>query len=71
LRVAQARGRKDGYFLAVLLPQREMTILDYNRALRDLNGLTPEAALKETGRRYAVEESDQLAPRSTCWWRSC
>src|SRR6185437_4905246 len=40
-RVAEARGRKDEYFLTVLLPQREMTILDYNRVLRDLSGLTP------------------------------
>jgi uncharacterized protein (DUF1015 family) len=59
LRVAQARGRKDGYFLSVLLPQREMTILDYNRVLRDLNGLTPDAVLNEIGRRYLVEPSDQ------------
>jgi uncharacterized protein (DUF1015 family) len=59
LRVAQARGEKDGYFLAVLLPQREMTILDYNRVLRDLNGLTPDGVLREISRRYAVEPSDQ------------
>ena len=59
LRVAQARGEKDGYFLAVLLPQQQMTILDYNRVLRDLNGLTPEEVLREIGRRYAVEPSDQ------------
>ena len=59
LRVAQARGDKDGYFLAVLLPQQQMTILDYNRVLRDLNGLTPEEVLAEIGRRYAVEPSDQ------------
>jgi uncharacterized protein (DUF1015 family) len=59
LRVAQARGQKDGYFLAVLLPQQQMTILDYNRVLRDLNGLTPEQVLKEIGRRYLVEPSDQ------------
>ena len=59
MRVAQARGQKDGYFLAVLLPQQQMTILDYNRVLRDLNGLTPEAVLKEIGRRYVVEPSDQ------------
>jgi uncharacterized protein (DUF1015 family) len=59
LRVAQARGQKDGYFLAVLLPQRHMTILDYNRVLRDLNGLTPDEVLREIGRRYAVEPSDQ------------
>jgi uncharacterized protein (DUF1015 family) len=59
LRIAQARGLKDGYFLAVLLPQQQMTILDYNRVLRDLNGLTPEQALNEIGRRYTIEASDQ------------
>jgi len=61
LRVAQARGEKDGYFLAVLLPQQQMTILDYNRVLRDLNGLTPEQVLLEIGRRYAVEPSNRPA----------
>jgi uncharacterized protein (DUF1015 family) len=55
LRVAEARGEKDGYFLAVLLPQQQMTILDYNRALRDLNGLSAEEVIREIGRRYAVE----------------
>jgi uncharacterized protein (DUF1015 family) len=59
LRVAQARGVKDGYFLAVLLPQQQMTILDYNRVLRDLNGLTPEEVLREIGCRYTVEPSDR------------
>ena len=33
------------YFLAVLFPEHEMTILDYNRLLRDLNGHTPAALL--------------------------
>lgn len=59
LRVAEARGRPDGYFLAVLLPQGELTILDYNRILRDLNGRTPEEVLKEIGRRYRIEASDR------------
>jgi uncharacterized protein (DUF1015 family) len=58
LRVAQARGSKDGYFLSVLLPQQQMTILDYNRVLRDLNGLLPEDVLKKIGERYFVEPSD-------------
>ena len=58
LRVAEARGVKDGYFLAVLLPERQMTILDYNRALRDLNGLTPEGVLSEIERRYDVVLSE-------------
>jgi uncharacterized protein (DUF1015 family) len=59
LRVAQARDQRDGYFLAVLLPQQQMTILEYNRVLRDLNGLTPGKVLQEIGRRYAVERSHQ------------
>jgi uncharacterized protein (DUF1015 family) len=63
LRIAQARGLTDGYFLAVLLPQQQMTILDYNRVLRDLNGRTPDEVLKEIERRYVVEPSDQpVAP---------
>ena len=61
LRVAEARDQKDGHFLSVLLPQREMTILDYNRVLRDLNGLTADEILREIGRRYAIEPSDQPA----------
>jgi uncharacterized protein (DUF1015 family) len=59
LRVAEARGEKDGSFLAVLLPQQQMTILDYNRVLRDLNGLTPDEVLGEIGRRYTIEPSDE------------
>ena len=58
LRVAEARGVRDGYFLAVLLPEHEMTILDYNRVLLDLNGLTPDEVLRAIGRRYTVEPSD-------------
>jgi uncharacterized protein (DUF1015 family) len=58
-RVAEARGEKDGYFLSVLLPQRDMTILDYNRVLRDLNGLNPDEVLRDIGRRYTVEPSDE------------
>lgn len=60
LRVAQARGG-DGahrYFLSVLFPKAEMTILDYNRVLRELNGHSPEKLLAELRDTYAVEPSD-------------
>ena len=57
--MAEARGETDGSFLAVLLPQQQMTILDYNRVLRDLNGLTPDEVLREIGRRYTIEPSDK------------
>jgi uncharacterized protein (DUF1015 family) len=60
-RVAKARGGSGGsdYFLAVLLPQEQMTILDYNRVLRDLNGRTAERLLADLDQRYAVEPSDK------------
>ena len=60
LREAEARGAgTGGYFLAVLFPQAEMTILDYNRVLRDLNGRSPAALRTEIGGRYTVEPSDR------------
>ena len=54
LRVAQQRGGtgSHSYFLAVMFPQAEMTILDYNRVMRDLNGRTPDQLLAEIGQRY-------------------
>jgi uncharacterized protein (DUF1015 family) len=59
-RVAEKRGG-DGshsYFLSVLFPKAEMTILDYNRVLRDLNGHSAEKLLTELRDAYAIEPSD-------------
>jgi uncharacterized protein (DUF1015 family) len=58
-RVAQARGPKGShnYFLSVIFPHHEMTILDYNRVIRDLNGRTPEQLLAEIGARFAASPS--------------
>jgi len=60
-RVAAARTGAGSaqHFLAVLFPQAEMTILEYNRVLRDLNGHSPEALLTEIGRRYRIEPSSR------------
>jgi uncharacterized protein (DUF1015 family) len=66
-RIAKARGGEGShsYFLAVLLPQSEMTILDYNRVLRDLNGHTPEALLAEIGKRYEIAPDEEpVRPQS-------
>jgi uncharacterized protein (DUF1015 family) len=41
---AQPGGSRD-WFLCVAFPHDEMRILDYNRLVRDLNGLSPEALL--------------------------
>jgi uncharacterized protein (DUF1015 family) len=60
-RVAKARGGEGSHshFLAVLFPQQQMTILDYNRVLRDLNGLSSDQLLAKLGERYTVAASDQ------------
>jgi uncharacterized protein (DUF1015 family) len=60
-RVAAARGNGAGspdYFLSVIFPEREMTILDYNRVVKDLNGHTPAQLLAELRKRFTVEVSD-------------
>jgi uncharacterized protein (DUF1015 family) len=60
-RVAQARGGagSHNHFLAVLFPHHQMTILDYNRVLKDLNGRSPEELLAELQKRFSVVASDQ------------
>jgi uncharacterized protein (DUF1015 family) len=67
-RVAEARGRATGshhHFLSVLFPQHEMTILDYNRIVRDLNGRNPAAFLAALGERFSIAPSrDPVRPAS-------
>jgi uncharacterized protein (DUF1015 family) len=61
-RVARVRGDRatsHRYFLAVVFPHREMTILDYNRVLRDLNGRTPEQLAAELRGSFAIEACHQ------------
>jgi uncharacterized protein (DUF1015 family) len=61
-RVSKARGAGGGShqdFLAVLFPHDQMTILDYNRVVRDLNGRSPEQLLAQLRERFAVVASDQ------------
>jgi uncharacterized protein (DUF1015 family) len=66
-RVAKARGGDGphGYFLTVMFPQNDMTILDYNRVLRDLNGHSPDQLLARLREAYAVAASDQPARPAT------
>ncbi|MFR8548129.1 MAG: DUF1015 domain-containing protein [Lachnospiraceae bacterium] len=61
VRVGQRRRRAhpdyDGteafnFFLAVLFPEDELTIMDYNRAVRDLNGMTQEEFLGRIAQRF-------------------
>ncbi len=60
-RVAAARKGEGSHshFLSVIFPEREMTILDYNRVLKDLNGHTPEQLLAELRKSFTVTASGQ------------
>ena len=44
------------YFLAVLFPESELAIMDYNRVVKDLNGLSKEAFLASLGEQFELEE---------------
>lgn len=46
------------YFLSVLFPGEELTIMDYNRVIMDLNGLTGEEFLKKLERTFEIEKRD-------------
>lgn len=45
------------FYLAVIFPHTELAILDYNRIVKELNGLTKEEFLKEIQKIATVKES--------------
>jgi uncharacterized protein (DUF1015 family) len=61
-RVAAARRQAghelpSDYFLAVIFPHHQMQIMDYNRVVKDLNGLEKSALLTRCSADFAVEKS--------------
>lgn len=44
------------YFLAVCFPDNQLYVMDYNRVVRDLNGMTPEQLLKALETDFIVED---------------
>lgn len=62
-RVAQEKAKADpnhtgkeeyNYFMAVCFPASQLTILDYNRVIKDLNGMTSEEFLKALEKNFVV-----------------
>jgi uncharacterized protein (DUF1015 family) len=43
------------YFLAVIFPDNQLTIIDYNRVVKDLNGLTPAQLIENLEENFVVE----------------
>ena len=46
------------HFLCILFPAGQKRILDYNRVVKDLNGLSPEQILSTIGEKFEVEKLD-------------
>ena len=45
----------DGYFLSVLFPDSELKIFDYNRVVRDLNGLSESRFFDRLRKKFTIE----------------
>ena len=54
---------EENYFLTTLFPANELRILDYNRVVKDLNGLEPAQLLEKLKKNFEVTPSDEpVAP---------
>ena len=58
-RVGAEKGEKEGtgehdYYMAVCFPAEQLTLLDYNRVVKDLNGLSEEDFLKALEKNFTV-----------------
>ena len=51
------------FFLAVAFPESQLTVIDYNRVVKDLAGLTPEEFLKALEKDFTVEKKGAEAFR--------
>ncbi len=56
-RVSALRRQAGGsdYFLSVIFPDNQVRILDYNRVIRDLNGLTVTEFLEKVAKNFTIE----------------
>lgn len=64
-RAANPHHRGDepyNYFLAVLFPHDQLKIMDYNRVVRDLAGLTPNRFLQLLSNAFTVTPTDSPRP---------
>ncbi|MBD5252405.1 MAG: DUF1015 domain-containing protein [Bacteroides sp.] len=50
------------YFLAVAFPASHLNIIDYNRVVKDLNGLTPAELLDKLAEHFEVEDKGSDEP---------
>ncbi|MFZ2958670.1 MAG: DUF1015 family protein [Candidatus Ozemobacteraceae bacterium] len=70
-RIAKIRREKNpkhtgneeyNFFLAVLFPHNHLHIMDYNRAVKDLNGLSSEGFLKKVEEKFTIDKMSEKKP---------
>lgn len=49
------------YYLAVIFPSDQLKIMDYNRVVKDLNGMTSEEFMNELAEKFDIHEADGRA----------
>lgn len=62
-KVREALGKKAtanaDYFLTTLFPSSQLQIMDYNRVVKDLNGLSAEEFLNKLEEKFSIEKKDK------------
>ncbi len=67
VRVGQMKREENGgytgdeefnYFLAVAFPDEDLEIMDYNRVVRDLNGMSPDNFLSRVFEKFVIKKED-------------
>ncbi len=70
-RVAKVRAEKNpkhtgneeyNFFMSVIFPHNHLLIMDYNRAVHDLNGLSEADFLKKVGEKFTIEKQEYKKP---------
>lgn len=70
-RIAKVRGEKNpahtgkeeyNFFLSVVFPDNHLHIMDYNRAVKDLNGMTKEEFLNKMSEKFTVSKEEYKTP---------
>jgi uncharacterized protein (DUF1015 family) len=56
------------FFLAVIFPDEQMQILPYNRAVKDLNGLSNDEFLSALQQNFVVDQNGEGTPKERGQW---
>ena len=50
---------RDNYFMAVVFPDNQLKILDYNRVVKDLNGLSEDELMEKLRENFTIEQKER------------